>query len=414
MGTCASKARNEALQKVKKAMGGEKPRNEFESVASDSFPLCSVLVMGGPGSGKSTAIKQYRAIYGDPITIQERETYKALIHKQCIDQMQLALSILVDMIALFLKFFHDIQDETESQGTSLRIPDDVQQKILHYSTGLTLNGFRAAEYIQNQHDAADILNYGLATAIKTLWNEQIIREIYEKRNIKNIADSSAYFWNKLDILSDPMYIPDECDILRVCDTHSLHGITETFIRNSSGNNNREIRFIDLNGLHSQWRKWTHCFQDITAVVFVISLSCYDEILYLENQVVNAMVHQLEMFTDFLDDPFLSTRDIIIIPSKMDLFLEKIKRVPLQICPLFSDYVGEGIEEAVNFIRQTFTSLVGGGVRSRAVFEERRFSLLDVNYETNLFDHLHSIIVHDFMVQAGLASVLPPRSSPATV
>ena len=71
MGTCASKARNEALQKVKKAMGGERPRNEFESVASGSFTLCSVLVMGGPGSGKTTAIEQDCPIYGDPRTIQE-------------------------------------------------------------------------------------------------------------------------------------------------------------------------------------------------------------------------------------------------------------------------------------------------------------------------------------------------------
>ena len=48
-----------------------------------------------------------------------------------------------------------------------------------------------------------------------LWNEPAIKRMYDMRNITKIEDSSKYFWDKLDQLNTPNYIPDEADILLV-------------------------------------------------------------------------------------------------------------------------------------------------------------------------------------------------------
>merc|ERR1712154_217359 len=57
------------------------------------------------------------------------------------------------------------------------------------------------------------LNDKICGAIKTLWNEPKIKEIYELRATLNLEDTSAYFWNKIDDIMQPQYVPNERDIL---------------------------------------------------------------------------------------------------------------------------------------------------------------------------------------------------------
>ena len=45
--------------------------------------------------------------------------------------------------------------------------------------------------------------------------------------------------------------------------------------------------VDVGGQRSERRKWIHCFQDATSVVFVASLSGYDQCLVEDNNVVSS-------------------------------------------------------------------------------------------------------------------------------
>lgn len=36
--------------------------------------------------------------------------------------------------------------------------------------------------------------------------------------------------------------------------------------------------IDVGGQKTERRKWIHCFEDVTATLFVVSLACYDQFL----------------------------------------------------------------------------------------------------------------------------------------
>ena len=46
-----------------------------------------------------------------------------------------------------------------------------------------------------------------------------------------------------------------------------------------------IHMFDVGGQRSERKKWIHCFENVTALVFLVSLSEYDQMLYEDESVV---------------------------------------------------------------------------------------------------------------------------------
>lgn len=65
------------------------------------------------------------------------------------------------------------------------------------------------------------------------------------------------------------------------------GITETTFQVQG----LEYRVLDVGGQRSERRKWIHCFENVTALIFIVSLSEYDQVLYEDQTVV---CHQLSV------------------------------------------------------------------------------------------------------------------------
>ena len=168
-----------------------------------------ILLLGSGGSGKSTIFKQLRQIYGEPLTRVERRQYVTYIHEQCINQMRHALDVLNDFQEentlghklVLQNYGAYVHEEKESARSG--IPD------------LSETGMEAADYIQSLHHTKYKLNDEIVTALKMLWDEPAIKKMYELRNITGIEDSSQYFWDILDTIADPSYIPDLEDTLLV-------------------------------------------------------------------------------------------------------------------------------------------------------------------------------------------------------
>lgn len=48
---------------------------------------------------------------------------------------------------------------------------------------------------------------------------------------------------------------------------------------------RWLRMVDVGGQRSERRKWIHCFENVTSIIFLVALSEYDQILFeSENEV----------------------------------------------------------------------------------------------------------------------------------
>ena len=46
-----------------------------------------------------------------------------------------------------------------------------------------------------------------------------------------------------------------------------------------------FRMVDVGGQRSERRKWIHCFENVTSIIFLVALSEYDQVLFeSENEV----------------------------------------------------------------------------------------------------------------------------------
>jgi GTPase SAR1 family protein len=150
---------------------------------------------------------------------------------------------------------------------------------------------------------------------------------------------------QIDRLCEQGYIPTEQDVLR--SRAKTTGIIETDFYVGQ----TRFTLVDVGGQRSERRKWMHCFQDVTAVIFCVALSGYDLKLY-EDETTNRMHEALKLFKDICNTKWFAETAIILFLNKKDLFEKKITKVPLTVC--FPQYSGPNqYKEASAYIEDQF-------------------------------------------------------------
>merc|ERR1711991_45560 len=106
--------------------------------------------------------------------------------------------------------------------------------------------------------------------------------------------------------------------------------------------------------NSERKKWAQCFEDVTAIIFVVAMDGYDMKLY-EDENVNRVQEARKLFDDIVNSKWFQSTNIVLFLNKSDLFAEKIKSVDMRVC--FPDYKG-GLEytAASEFLQHKFKKL----------------------------------------------------------
>ncbi len=89
----------------------------------------------------------------------------------------------------------------------------------------------------------------------------------------------ASFFVEAIRIASPEYIPTEADVLRA--RTKTTGIYET--RFAMGQ--LSIHMFDVGGQRSERKKWIHCFENVTSIIFCVALSEYDQVLLEESNQV---------------------------------------------------------------------------------------------------------------------------------
>ena len=89
----------------------------------------------------------------------------------------------------------------------------------------------------------------------------------------------------------------------------------------------------------------HCFQDVTAIIFVVAMNEFDMKLY-EDENVNRMHEAIQLFDEICNSKWFQNTSMILFLNKKDLFEEKIQSVDLAVC--FPEYKGSSKKITIFF------------------------------------------------------------------
>jgi len=94
--------------------------------------------------------------------------------------------------------------------------------------------------------------------------------------------------------------------------------------------------FDVGGQRSERKKWIHCFENVTTILFLVAISEYDQLLF-EDETVNRMQEALTLFDSICNSRWFIKTSIILFLNKMDRFKEKLPISPMS--NYFPDYIG---------------------------------------------------------------------------
>lgn len=110
----------------------------------------------------------------------------------------------------------------------------------------------------------------------------------------------------------------------------------------------------MGGQRSERKKWIHCFEDVSAVIYVAAISEYAEVLF-EDNTTNRMVESMCLFETICNSRWFFNASIILFLNKKDLFIEKLKSKSIRIA--FPHYNGpQTYEDSIAFITKSFEAL----------------------------------------------------------
>lgn len=160
-----------------------------------------------------------------------------------------------------------------------------------------------------------------------------------------LMDSAGYFFTEVLRIGTPDYTPTENDVLRA--RAKTTGITET--RFNMGQ--LSIHMFDVGGQRSERKKWIHCFESVTSIIFCTALSEYDQVL-LEEKNQNRMQESLILFESVINSRWFLRTSIILFLNKIDVFKNKLPKVPIE--KYFPEYTGGAdINKAAKYILWKF-------------------------------------------------------------
>ena len=112
---------------------------------------------------------------------------------------------------------------------------------------------------------------------------------------------------------------------------------------------------DVGGQRSERKKWIHHFDNVTAVLFVISIAEYDQVLE-EDHSMNRMKESMNLFETIINNEYFKLKPIIIFFNKKDIFEEKIKTKGIKT--FFPTYQGppHSVVDSSDFLIKEYKSL----------------------------------------------------------
>jgi len=276
-----------------------------------------LLLLGSGESGKSTIVKQMKIIHLKGYSEDELYNYRPTVFKNLVECAKA-------VITAMQQFNIEPQlDENKDYATF----------ILEY---------------QSESGPQAHIDPQVGVAIQSIWNDPARAVLMEHQTEFYLMDSAEYFFQEAMRIVAPDYLPSEMDVLRA--RTKTTGIYETRFQLGQ----MTIHMFDVGGQRSERKKWIHCFESVTSIIFCVALSEYDQVL-LEESSQNRMMESLLLFDSVVNSRWFVRTSIILFLNKVDIFKQKLGRSPLG--NYFPDYSGgNDVNKAAKYLLWRFNQV----------------------------------------------------------
>lgn len=343
------------------ALTATKTEKSVSKPADSSKPEVKMLLLGSGESGKSTILKQIKIIHQNGFSERELYDYKPFVFKN-----------ICDCSAVIIKAL----DKFEMKGDLVETTEEDCEDILNYEVPMDV-------------DPSD-LQLSITSQISTLVKEPVVNRLFdEHRGDFYIMDSARYFFENLDRIFAEDYVPEVADVIRT--RKQTSGIYDTRFKLED----MTVHLYDVGGQRSERKKWIHCFDNVTAIMFCVALSEYDQVL-LESPTQNRLEESLNLFESVVNSMWFRRSSIILCLNKIDVFIEKLPRSPLE--NYFPDYVGgDDVNKAVKYILWRFKQLNRANINLVPYVTQAT----DTNNIRLAFAVVKETILHNALMDSGL-------------
>jgi len=245
-------------------------------------------------------------------------------------------------------------------------------------------------------DDEDDIDENLGNAIKSLWKDPGVMKAWKRRAEFQIVESVKYYFNEIDRIMLDGYVATQQDML-LARVRTSGIVTEKYVIDG-----KNFEMYDVGGQRNERKKWIHCFDDVTAVIFVAALSEYDQVLF-EDTSTNRMVEAIDLFDEICNNQYFIKSNMLLFLNKKDLFEEKMTSVHIGDQVAFEDFqtplgADDYYDQGVSYFLDKFT--VKNTNPDRQVYNHVTCATDSKNVEV-VFEACKDIILRGNMEEAGL-------------
>mmetsp|Transcript_6188 Transcript_6188/g.9736 ORF Transcript_6188/g.9736 Transcript_6188/m.9736 type:complete len:377 (-) Transcript_6188:120-1250(-) len=283
MGLCGSSMSAEEKKEAAQNKALEAAARKEQAQESQKLKL---LLLGAGESGKSTLFKQMKLLFSEQhgFTQSEIQANVKVVYNNIVSNMKILLT--------------NCENFTPAQDTALA------DELLGLEEGVVI-------------DAA------LGDKLKEIWADKGVQDTWLQRSNFQVQDALEYFMENIDRIKQDDFLPANQDILR--SRVRTSGIVEA----EYNINGVRVAMFDVGGQRNERKKWIHCFDNVTAVIFVAAISEYDQTLY-EDMTTNRQEEALTLFSEMCESTWFRNKSMILFLNKKDVFRKKLAYVPFKV------------------------------------------------------------------------------------
>jgi len=306
----------------------ENPRRDSPAPASDCRSRIMVktddffeheikaIILGPGDSGKTTYWRQLRNLYANGLTEDEKVALIPLLRISIIEDMK-------RMVAF-------------ANESSIYLPEQIRNEI---------------SYLESIDAAIDDIVPEIADAISKLWECPVIQKVYEQASFLCSSDHSSFFLDKVKEIFANDYYPSPEDIIK--SRIRTTGINELrFLIND-----KKVILADIGGQKCERNKWK-VLQGINVVIFVVSLSDFNQMLF-EEKSEGRTEDSIQLFEATIKSKGFSNLPLFLVFNKVDEFRKKFCKYPDSFRKAYPMYQGEmsDPDAAIQYIISTYKSRI---------------------------------------------------------